>query len=140
VSPAPPQAAPHVSPAFLVALAVSALLGAIGGSAFRWAQPAQAWNLFIAAFLWTLISAAGTTIGRCAGEKLRRGNWRRGLWIAHAQSLPLTTLFLLVATLVGPGLALIPAVAPVLFGATLVVALALAALCVLGSPYRKQVL
>ena len=136
MSPVPRQDVPAVSPAFLIALAVSATLGALGGSAFRWAPSRQAWDLFIAAFLWTLIAAAGTTIGRCAGEHLRRGSWRRGLWIAHAQSLPLTTLFLLAAALVGPGLALIPAVAPVLFGATLIVALALAALCVLGSPYR----
>lgn len=126
-----------VSPAFLIPLAVSAVLGAIGGSAFRWAAPAQAWNIFIAAFLWTLIAAAGTTIGRYAGERLRRGQWRRGLWLAHLQSFPLTTAFLLVAAAASAGAALSPTVVPVLYACTLVVALALAALGVLSSPYPR---
>ncbi len=126
-----------VSPAFLIPLAVSAVLGAIGGSAFRWAAPLQAWNIFIAAFLWTLLAAAGTTIGRFAGERLRRGNWRRGLWLAHLQSFPLTTVFLLAAALGSAGAALGPSVIPVLYACTLVVALALAALGVLTSPFTR---
>lgn len=126
----------NVSPVFLIPLAVSAVLGAIGGSAFHWAAPVQAWNIFTAAFLWTLIAAAGTTIGRFAGERLRRGNWRRGLWLAHLQSFPLTTAFLLVAALASAGAAFVPTVVPVLYACTLVVALALAAMGVLGSPYR----
>lgn len=126
-----------VSPAFLIPLAVSALLGAIGGSAFRWAGSSVAWNIFIAAFLWTLIAAAGTTIGRFAGERLRRGHWRRGLWLAHLQSFPLTTVFLLVAVVFSAELTLGPAVAPVLYACTLAVALALAILGVLTSPYRR---
>jgi Kef-type K+ transport system membrane component KefB len=125
------------SPAFLIPLVVSAFLGAIGGSAFRWTTPEQAWNIFTAAFLWTLISAAGTTIGRFAGERLRRSQWRRGLWLAHLQSFPLTTVFLLVAAPLSAGAALVPSLLPVLYGATLAVALALATLGVITSPYIK---
>lgn len=131
---APPRR-PAVSPAFLIPLAVSALLGLVGGTAFHWAAPRQAWNIFIAAFLWTLIAAAGTTIGRYAVEQLRRGQWRRGLWLAHVQSFPLTTAFLLTAAAVSAEAA-VPPTAPVLYACTLVVALALAALGVLTSPYR----
>lgn len=131
--PAPPR--PAVSPAFLIPLAVSALLGAIGGTAFSWAGPARAWNIFIAAFLWTLISAAGTTIGRYAAERVRRGEWGRGLRLAIVQSFPLTTAFLLVAALASAGAGLLPT-APVLYGCTLAVALPVAALGVLTSPYR----
>lgn len=124
----------NVSPAFTIPLGVSALLGAIGGTAFSWAGPEQAWNLFTAAFLWTLIAAAGTTLGRFAGERLRRGAWQRGLWLASTQSFPLTTMFLAVAFALGAQLTLL--VLPVLYGCTLVVALALFALGVFGSPYR----
>ena len=127
-----------VSPAFLIPLAVSAVLGAVGGGALRWAAPVQGWNIFTAAFLWTLIAAAGTTIGRFAGERLRRGSWRRGLWLAHLQSFPLTTVFLLVSAAVSAGAALRLTVVPVLYACTLVVALALAALGVLTSPYRDH--
>lgn len=126
-----------VSPAFLIPLAVSAALGAVGGSAFLWADPRRAWEVFTAAFLWTLIAAAGTTIGRFAGERLRRGHWRRGLWLAHLQSFPLTTVFLLVAAAASAGAALAPSVVPVLYACTLVVALALALLGVLTSPYTR---
>lgn len=127
----------RVSPAFLIPLAVAAVLGAIGGSAFSWAAPAQAWNIFTAAFLWTLIAAAGTTLGRFFGERLRRGHWRRGLWLAHLQSFPLTTVFLLAAAAFSAEIALGPTVIPVLYACTLVVALALAAMGVLTSPYRS---
>jgi hypothetical protein len=125
-----------VSPAFLIPLAVSALLGAVGGGAFGWAAPQLAWNILTAAFLWTLISAAGSTIGRCAGERLRRGRWGRGLWLAHLQSLPLTTAFLLAAALVGAAPQALAA-APVLFACTLVVALSVGASWALTSPYRR---
>lgn len=130
-----PRRPPAVSPAFLIPLAVSALFGLAGGAALRWLAPPQAWNLFTAAFLWTLIAAAGTTIGRYAGERLRRGQWRRSLWLAHLQSFPLTTTFLLVAALVSAETALLPA-APVLYACTLTVALSLFVLGVLTSPYR----
>jgi hypothetical protein len=130
-----PPRRPAVSPAFLIPLAVSALLGIVGGAAFHWTAPRQAWNILIATFLWTLIAAAGTTIGRYAVERLRRGEWRRGLWLAHIQSFPLTTAFLLAAAIVSAD-ATVPPAAPVLYTCTLVVALALAALGVLTSPYR----
>lgn len=124
-----------VSPIFLVALAVSAALGSVSGAAFRLTSPGQAWNIFIATFLWTLIAAAGTTIGRFAVERVRRGNWRRGLWLANVQSFPLTTVFLLVAAGLGGALSL--SVVPVLYGCTLILALIMAALGVLTSPYIR---
>lgn len=125
----------RVSPVFLIPLAVSALLGMIGGGSFRWAGEPQAWNIFTAAFLWTLISAAGTTIGRFAGERLRRGAWGQGLRLAAIQSFPLTTSFLLISLLLGAPLA--PAVGVVLYSCTLVIALFVAILGVMTSPYLK---
>jgi hypothetical protein len=132
-----------VSPAFLVALAVSGLLGAIGGSAFLWASSGRAWNILIAAFLWTLISAAGTTLGRYVGERLRRGAWRRGLWIAGAMSFPLTTVYSLVAfsiiaTAEGTLRPMPMAVLPFFYGATLCLALVLGLSWVLTSPFRQS--
>ena len=128
----------RLAPALLIPLVVSALLGLVGGSAFVWADLSRAWNIFIAAFLWTLISAAGTTIGRYSFERLRRGEWRRGLEIAFVQSLPLTTLFLAVAALASANPLVILGLAPVPYVCTLVVALACAALGVLTSPYRAN--
>lgn len=124
-----------ISPIFLIALAVSAALGSVSGIAFRLAAPGPAFNIFMAAFLWTLIAAAGTTIGRFAVERVRRGNWRRGLWLAHVQSFPLTTVFMLVAAGLGGALSL--TVVPVLYGCTLILALVMAALGVLTSPYIR---
>jgi hypothetical protein len=126
----------RVSPAFLIALGVSLLLGLLGGSAFLWATPRRAWELATAAFLWTLISAAGTTIGRFFVERVRRGNWRHGLWIAAAQSFPLTTVFLLAAALVA-GPAILAPSAPLAYAATLAVALIMGALGVLTSPFLR---
>jgi hypothetical protein len=55
--------------------------------------------------------------------------------LAHAQSFPLTTVFLLVAASLGGTLNLM--VIPVLYGCTLVVALVMSALGVLTSPYTR---
>ncbi len=126
-----------MSLAFIVSLSVSAILGVIGGAAFRWTFPEQAWNIFIATFLWTLMSAAGTAIGRCSLERVRRGQWRRGLWIAHVQTFPLTTAFLITSAVVSAGKIFVPELLPILYGCTLVVALTAAVLGVLASPYRK---
>jgi hypothetical protein len=126
----------RVSPAFLIALGVGLLLGLLGGSAFHWAAPRRAWELATAAFLWTLISAAGTTIGRFFVERVRRGSWRHGLWIAAAQSFPLTTVFLLAAVLVA-GPAILAPSAPIAYAATLAVALITGALGVLTSPFLR---
>lgn len=126
----------RVSPAFLIALAVATVLGLVGGSGFLWAPPRRAWEILTAAFLWTLISAAGTTIGRFFGERVRRGNWRRGLWLAGVQSFPLTTLFLVAAALVG-GPGTLAAALPVCYSATLAVALCTGALGVLTSPFIR---
>ncbi len=126
-----------MSLAFIVSLSVSAILGVIGGAAFRWTFPEQAWNIFIATFLWTLMSAAGTAIGRCSLERVRRGQWRRGLWIANVQTFPLTTAFLITSAVVSAGKIFVPELLPILYGCTLVVALTAAVLGVLASPYRK---
>jgi hypothetical protein len=126
-----------VSLAFLIPLAVSVALGAIGGSAFRWADTVQAWNIFIATFLWTLIAAAGTTIGRFAVERLRRGRWRRGIWLAAVQSFPLTTAFLLVAAVASAGAVLGLSVVLILYSCTLVVALVMAVMGVMTSPFTR---
>ncbi|MFQ3661935.1 MAG: hypothetical protein SNJ69_06020 [Chloroflexaceae bacterium] len=126
-----------MSLAFIVSLSVSAILGVIGGAAFRWTFPEQAWNIFIATFLWTLMSAAGTAIGRCSLERVRRGQWRRGLWIANVQTFPLTTAFLVTSAVVSAGKIFVPELLPILYGCTLVVALTAAVLGVLASPYRK---
>ncbi len=128
-----------VSPVFLIAIGVSALLGAISGSAFLWAVPQSAWNIFTAMFLWTLITSAGTTIGRYAGERLRRGDWRRGLRIAASQSFPLVTVFLLVAARIAAaaGVDLASRTAPMLYTGTLALGLFMTVLGVLSSPYRQ---
>jgi hypothetical protein len=129
----------RISPVFLIALAVSAALGLAGGAGFIWAGPQRAWEIFTAAFLWTLISAAGTTIGRFFAERVRRGGWRHGLWLAAAQSFPLTTAFLLaaagVATLSGSWIAV--EAAPICFAGTLAVAIVTGPLGVITSPFTK---
>lgn len=126
----------RISLIFLIALTVAALLGIVGGTAFRWAASQRAWEILTAAFLWSLILSAGTTIARFYIERVRRGNWRRGLWLAGAQSFPLTTLFLLAASLVG-GLTILPAAIPFCYVATLAVALLNSTLGVLKSPFVK---
>lgn len=128
-----------VSPVFVIAAGVSAILGAVGGSGFLWAMPQTAWNLFTAMFLWTLITSAGTTIGRFAGERLRRGEWRRGVRIAAMQSLPLVTIFLGVAMIPATlaGIDLAPRTAPMLYAGSAAIGGFVAVLGVLSSPYRQ---
>jgi hypothetical protein len=129
----------RVSPVFLIAFTVSAALGLAGGSGFLWAAPQRAWEIFTAAFLWTLISAAGTTIGRFFGERVRRGGWRHGLWLAAVQSFPLTTVFLLTATAVAAlaGSWIAVEAAPICYAGTLAVALVTGPIGVLTSPFIK---
>lgn len=137
-----------------IALAVSGLLGLIAGSAFLWASIERAWNIFLAGFLWTLISAAGTALLRCVRERLRYGDWRRGLQIGSVMTFPLTTLYLLMVGLTSAGarsdLALLAdgssvarrpdliAVAPVLYGITLLLAFFVGPLYALTSPYGRN--
>ena len=62
----------RVSPAFLIPLAVSGLLGAAGGSAFVWSAGQRAWEILTAAFLWTLIAAAvGNALFALTGQRIR---------------------------------------------------------------------
>jgi hypothetical protein len=124
----------RVSSIFLIALGASALLGLAGGSGFLWASPRRAWEILTAALLWTLIVAAGTTIGRFYTERVRRGDWRHGLWIVTAQTFPLTTALLLAAALVAD-FTIIPTAAPVCYAATLAVALVTGLPGILTSPF-----
>jgi zinc transporter ZupT len=131
-----------IAPPLLVALLVSALLGLIGGSGFYWAGPTSAWNIFVAAFLWTLIASVGTTLGCYVGERLPRGQWWRTFWVAGVMSFPLTIVYALVAfwLIRGTPLAAPPQpnnVLPFFFAATLAVALFVALSWVLSSPFRK---
>jgi hypothetical protein len=132
----------RITSQLLVALSVSALLGLIGGSAFYWAGPTRAWNIFVAAFLWTLIASAGTTLGCYVGERLPRGQWSRTFWVAGVLSFPLTIVYALVAfwLIHGTPLAAPPqpnSVLPFFFAATLAVALCVALSWALSSPFRK---
>lgn len=146
-----PQAGWRLSPALLVAMAVSVVLGLIGGSAYLWA-PERAGSLFMAMFLWTLLSATGTALARCVIERVRRGELKRGLLIGFEMSFPLTTCYLVTVALVSAGApveAAVPgadvltamrpdvlAVAPICYAATLVVALITGPLYALTSPFQ----
>jgi hypothetical protein len=123
-----------VSPAFLIAAAVSALLGLIGGSAVYWLEQ-RSFSIYIAGLLWTLISAIGTGFGRCAGERLPRGAWRRCLWIAGVQTFPLVTVYLMIALALQPRAELFATI-PIIYTCTLGVALFIALSWGFTSPYR----
>lgn len=126
----------RVSSVFLVSLAVSVILGLLGGSGFLYALPQRAWEIFTAAYLWVLIVSAGTLIGRFFYERVRRGNWWRGLWLAGVQSFPLTTVFLLAASAVA-GATILSSALLVCYTSTLVIALSIGGLNVLTSPFIK---
>lgn len=107
----------RVSPLFIVVVAVGSVLGLISGSAFGWAPSGRAWSIFLAGFLWTMIVALGTTLARCLKERVRRGQWRRGLVLGCVMTFPPTTLYMLAAVLVSAGLQAIGAVQPPPVGA-----------------------
>jgi hypothetical protein len=139
---------------FGIALGVSALLGLIAGSAFFWADTERGWNLFLAGFLWTLISAAGTGLLRCVRERVHRDEWRRGMWIGAVMTFPLTTAYLLVFALLTAGVTGDPVtlpnggvvaakpellvVAPICYAMTLIVALLVGPVYVLTSPFGRR--
>ncbi|NJN19701.1 MAG: hypothetical protein HC822_27415 [Oscillochloris sp.] len=123
------------SPALLISLAVTTVLGLIGGLAFRGGNDMEAWNLFIAMFLWTLISAAGTIIGRFSIERVHRGDWQHGLRLASVQSFPLMICFSGIAALCGAPI--VGSTIFILFGSTLIVALTVCILGVLTSPFKR---
>ncbi len=139
---------------FGIALAVSALLGLIAGSSFFWADTERGWNLFLAGFLWTLISAAGTGLLRCVRERVHRDEWLRGLQIGAVMTFPLTTIYLLVVGLLTAGITGDPVtlpnggvvaarpellvVAPICYVMTLIVALLVGPVYVLTSPFGRR--
>lgn len=145
---------PQAGLIFGIALAVSALLGLIAGSSFLWADIERGWNLFLAGFLWTLISAAGTGLLRCVRERVRRDEWQRGLQIGAVMTFPLTTVYLLVVALLTAGVTadtvMLPgggmvaakpdmlAVAPICYAVTLLVAVLVGPVYVLTSPFGRR--
>jgi hypothetical protein len=153
VTPDSPPQPWRFSPAIPVAVAVSVVLGLIGGAAFVWGTPQRAWNAFFATFFWMLISVAGTSLVRCMRERVRRGEWRRGLRISCEMGFPLTTAYLATVALVSAaaGPAMVPladgstvpsrpdmlVVAPVCFAFTMVVILLTGPLYAFTSPFRR---
>lgn len=134
-------------------MGISSMLGLIGGSAFLWAGPDRAWDVFMAGFLWTLLVAVGSGLFRCFTERLRRGEWKRGIAIGCEMSFPLTTLYMVAAALITalisedyvlhngtvvtskPDMLL---VAPLFYACTLVVAIVIGPVYVLTSPFKKK--
>lgn len=135
------------------ALALSTLLGLAVGVSFNYAGPVRAWDNLIAGFLWVLIVATAAALARFFRERVRRGEWRRGLAIMAEVTLLPTTVFILmvgVASIGAAEVATLPdgarvasrpnmlALAPIFYGVALVLALALGPLCILTSPFRAQ--
>jgi hypothetical protein len=132
------------------ALIISAVLGIIAGSAFHWAALALAWNLFIAGFLWTLLIAVGVLIFRCFHERVRKGEWRRGITMAWMMMFPTSTIYMATIMLITIGISAnrvrIPGVlpekpdmliiAPLFYGIILIIATLLGSTYVLTSPFR----
>ncbi|GEM_PF-655447 len=143
----------RLSAVHLAGLGISTLLGVVAGSAFYWAAPERAWNIFLAGFLWTMIVAAGTALVRCVRERLPRGAWVRGIAMGCEMTFPLTTLYMLAVALLTLGipadeatqvgnvmLAARPdflAVAPVFYAASLVLGVVVGPVYVLTSPFRR---
>jgi hypothetical protein len=121
---------------WLVSLAVAAGFGLAGGSSVHWLPPATAWNVFVAAILWTAIGCSGTAIVRATTERLRRNDWRHGARLAFGQTLPHALVFLSVAVPAGAPLRL-SSVSAVLIG-LLPPALLLLILLPLSSPFRRD--
>ncbi len=143
----------HVSAIHLVGLGISLILGLFAGSAFWWASPEQAWNIFLAGFLWTLLTAMGTAIVRFMRERVQRGDWWHGIAIGCEMTFPLTTLYMLgvvLMTLSLPAGGMVEirglmvasrphmlAVAPVFYTVSLVLAIVLGPLYALTSPFKR---
>lgn len=143
----------RVSKIQFAGLVISSLLGVVAGSAFLWAVPDRAWNIFLAGFLWTLLVAAGTAIVRCVRERVQHGDWWRGIAVGCEMTFPLTTLYMLAVALVTAGIPAgqlvqtgqmmvaakpdLLAVAPVFYAASLVLAVVVGPVYVLTSPFGR---
>ncbi len=121
---------------WLVSLAVAAGFGLAGGSSVHWLPPAAAWNIFVAAVLWTAIGCSGTAIVRATTERLRRHDWLHGARLALGQTLPHAFAFLGCAVVAGAPLR-VGAVSAVLIG-LLPPALLLLIVLPLSSPFRQD--
>ncbi len=138
----------------LVGFGVSSVLGVLAGSSFVWANPRQAWSVVLAGFLWTLIVAVATTIVRYVRERLRRGEWTRGLLVSFEMALPPVTIYMIAAGLMsmlapetetmlvsGVMMSARPdwlMVVPVFYAAALAAALVIGLLYILTSPYAAH--
>lgn len=85
----------------LISLAIAAAFGLIGGSSIHWLPPTAAWNVYVAALLWTVIGSVGTAIVRATTERLRYRDWQHGARLAFGQTLPHGAAFLGCALLAG---------------------------------------
>lgn len=137
----------------LMGLGISTALGLAAGSAFGWAAPGQAWNMFLAGFLWTLIVAVGTAVVRCMREQVQRGDWWRGIAVGCEMTFPLTTMYMLAVALItlrvpaesftqANGLPItskpdLLTIAPVFYTASLVLAILVGPGYALTSPFRR---
>ncbi len=143
----------QVTPLHLVAMLISMLLGLVAGSSFLWAAPRQAWSIFLAGFLWTLIVSLGAALLRCQREQLRRGEWLRGVVLGCMMIFPQTTLYMLAVALILAGVEANVSVqaydvfvankpdwlevAPIFYAASLVMVLVVGPLYVLTSPFKS---
>lgn len=131
-------------------LVASTIVGLIVGAAFIWARPERAWDHLISGFLWVLIIATGTGIVRGVRERVGRGEWRRCIALGLGMTFPLTTAYLVAVWLVSlaapetrtladgtvvMGRPDMLAVAPLLYGMTLLLAVLLGPVYMLTSPF-----
>ena len=138
----------------LIGMAISSVLGLFAGSAFLWAEPRQAWSIFLAGFLWTLIAATGTALVRCVRERLQRGEWRRSAILGLAMTFPPTTFYMLGAALASAGIQAeqivqpngviiaskpdMLSVAPIFYSASLAIAFIVGPFYALTSPFKQR--
>ncbi len=137
----------------LAALALSTVLGLVVGSSFVWADTERAWEYLMAGFLWVLIVSVVTGLGRLIRERIRRGEWRRCLALGCEMTFPTTTMYLLAVALGSSGAAQVVtmpdgeqvagrpdiiAIAPILYGGALALALLLGPGYMLTSPFPRR--
>ncbi len=128
------------SAAQLVALGLCTLIGLIVGSSFLWTDLDRAWTNLVAGFLWVLVISAASSIVRFVRERIRRGEWRRGIALGCEMTFPTTTMYMLAigmaslgaAEMIRPDLLM---VAPIFYSITLVLAVLVGPVYMLTSPF-----
>lgn len=128
------------------------VLGLLAGFSFVWAGPDDGSNHLITAFLWVLIASTAMTIAYATVNRVQRGEWLRCLELGAVMMLLPTTLYLLGLVLAAGGAAstvLLPDgsnvagrpdvlnVAPILYGAALLMAVLVGPGYMLTSPYKR---